>query len=183
MLLLSFISVLKCCNPHFALHTATDQWPMEPVAISNPFLAIYSFLSPVCANSYYLHETSSPFLFCCAPTMNPLGPYTLQEERLWEQGWYISNQSALSPWSISVVTPTLEPHCQPANQAEPANRKITRESCNRAKPGRGDSDTRQSQSQWTLIINNHLQIESRHRTRCLESSSIDPDNPETQTSR
>ena len=33
-----------------------------------------NFFLPVCANSYYLHETSSPFLFCCAPTMNPLGP-------------------------------------------------------------------------------------------------------------
>ena len=136
-----------------------------------------NFFLPVCANSYYLHKTSSPFMFCCAPTRNPLGP--CRRNASGSKG----DISAIS--LLSLINLSSYPHFGAALSARQpsraANRKITRESCNRAKPGRGDSDTRQSQSQWTLIINNHLQIESRHRTRCLESSSIDPDNPETQT--
>ena len=121
------------------------------------FLAIYSFLF---MQTLITIQTSSQFLFYYVSTRsNEQGTLMAPAGGTPVGARVIYQQSVCSPWSISVVTPTLEPHCQPANQAEPANRKITRESCNRAKPGRGDSDTRQSQSQWTLIINNHLQRE------------------------
>ena len=103
-------------NSHFALHTATDQWPLQPVAISNPFLAIYSFLF---MQTLITIQTSSPFLFYYVSTRSnkqgillaPVGGTPLGARVIYQQ-------SVCSHWSISVVTPTLEPHCQPANQAE-----------------------------------------------------------------
>ena len=87
--------------------------------------------------------------------MNPLGP--CRRNASGSKG----DISAIS--LLSLINLSSYPHFGAALSARQpsraANRKITRESCNRAKPGRGDSDTRQSQSQWTLIINNHLQRE------------------------